>query len=820
MNASSNADRLVSDLDAALKDPLGLNLQCARDLGEFLADTPKARYLVKPRVRIAAHFDIEPAFLILDPLLGTLGVVELAVVEDGDQSDGIRKRVERHVDRATYARHLLLRDSELSVQQPALTVELVLLTEEEKDAVDEIGDALRGLLRDTDAPFQVGISVLRHAGGKAPFQGRLRRAFPWLLTAARQWLAAPGAQLTDHAANASGSRHLRRLSLHNYRLPGTREITLSDAGVHLIHGPNGSGKSSIVEALELVTSGQVERLHFPGAEENQYDHVIRNRHSERPAVVQLEWRAGNAETPGDEARADSAERHPVTPEGIERPLAAAVPASSFRLDQSLMDRLIGHSPDERAHIFLKSFFPDAAASLDAYEEATQSLNTALASVHPVRERLEAAKRVLGDLQSWQSSVQTTTSEDYSDVLNQWLERSALVDMAQRVRAVGATLRAAREAGWQPGDANGAAMISALSVVEPNVGDLERHESQGAEEVNELQEKLASFRPAPSPVAFTGGQVRSVTVPQVEALNAVSHWLFTADALQSFGPLGDKLNRVINAGDNALTYATVVIGGDRWAEPILTDLEAMISACNALETGTVPEWPGKAPFQEFDNGATAQKAQHAAAAQLTTEFISKLRADDAAAGEFNGSLIAAVNELMALFTPARWGYADVQLPPKLGEGKLGVRFEIEEHEDPARKSPVRAELHFNTAELNLFTVALFFLCAFRVSKPLGLMVCDDPLQNMDELTSTAVARGLAKLMRLWADLGRHEELLLLFHSSSDLERFSAELPAATYRLPWLSPSRTATEEPIKVEGTTVSGAARAVQSIKEMLQARD
>ena len=67
------------------------------------------------------------------------------------------------------------------------------------------------------------------------------------------------------------------------------------------------------------------------------------------------------------------------------------------------------------------------------------------------------------------------------------------------------------------------------------------------------------------------------------------------------------------------------------------------------------------------------------------------------------------------------------------------------------------------------------------------------QNMDELTSTALARGVAKLVRLWADLGRREELLFLFHGYEDLGRFQRELPAAIYRLPWLSPS----SRPVKI-----------------------
>ena len=180
-------------------------------------------------------------------------------------------------------------------------------------------------------------------------------------------------------------------------------------------------------------------------------------------------------------------------------------------------------------------------------------------------------------------------------------------------------------------------------------------------------------------------------------------------------------------------------------------------------------------------------------------------------EFDGSLIAAINELMALFTPARWGYRDIDLPTMSGDGKLGVDFNVRAGERLAR-----ADLHFNTAELNLFTVALFILCATRVEKPLNLLLFDDPLQNMDELTSIALARGLTKVVRLWASLGRTEELLLLFHGSEDLARFGKEIAAASYRLPWLSPSAFSPTAPVVAE--TEVGKLE-VQPINHLLESR-
>lgn len=43
---------------------------------------------------------------------------------------------------------------------------------------------------------------------------------------------------------------------------------------------------------------------------------------------------------------------------------------------------------------------------------------------------------------------------------------------------------------------------------------------------------------------------------------MSHWLIDESALQTFGLLGDKVFKVISAGD-APTFAEVVIGEEQW-----------------------------------------------------------------------------------------------------------------------------------------------------------------------------------------------------------------------------------------------------------------
>ena len=58
--------------------------------------------------------------------------------------------------------------------------------------------------------------------------------------------------------------------------------------------------------------------------------------------------------------------------GISDALARELPASSFRLDQPLMDRLVGQFPHERARHYLETFFIEARESLTEYGAASDA----------------------------------------------------------------------------------------------------------------------------------------------------------------------------------------------------------------------------------------------------------------------------------------------------------------------------------------------------------------------------------------------------------------------------------------------------------------
>jgi hypothetical protein len=225
---------------------------------------------------------------------------------------------------------------------------------------------------------------------------------------------------------------------------------------------------------------------------------------------------------------------------------------------------------------------------------------------------------------------------------------------------------------------------------------------------------------------------------------------------------------------------------------------------------------KAPVSLIDRVA---EVRHAAAqvmkaqADLVLEFQRRI-------GSADGALGCALNELMALFTPARWAYEDLLSEPKLEGGARDLALTVGGGVGPMA-SAVPAELRWNTAELNTCAMSLFLLCGRSRSNPLRLLLLDDPLQNMDELTVACVARGLARLTRLWREIDRASvgwRIVLLLHSEEYADRIRREVPCAFYALPWLSPSDgISKKEEIKSEEPALVGPE--LQSLEKLLAPR-
>ncbi|MFO7566284.1 MAG: ATP-binding protein [Enhygromyxa sp.] len=348
-------------------------------------------YLRAPKLRIAGHFEPDVELLIHDRELGTLGLVQ---VLDAEDPAGIRAQVSRYVDRATYLRHLLLtaRDEQGGDDRQIVSVELVLVHRADHggarpfDLLDEVGEILRELALETNCLHAIGVNVL--AGGAEGFsRADLRRAFAWLLHDARRWFAS----LEQHRLEFGSTSkprfgRLRALEIEEYRLPGVRTLELApDTRLHLLHGHNGSGKSTLVEALELMLTGSIERL--AGVED--YERVLRNRWATGPAQIIL---------------------HPVDPQidpltfelgGATRPptpLAPGSRAASFRLDQTVMDRLARASDVDRAAELLAAFFADETEIRERWQAAVSAAEAAIARL-PARIQawLEGCRRSRQDL---------------------------------------------------------------------------------------------------------------------------------------------------------------------------------------------------------------------------------------------------------------------------------------------------------------------------------------------------------------------------------------------------------------------------------------
>jgi len=277
------------------------------------------------------------------------------------------------VGKAAFLRHLLLdqvRPGTANAGKIAYAVELVLVVPGPPAAsdhgtpdpaiaakcVEQLGDVLRQIIREAGYLHALGINVWRapHGGG-LDNAAAVRRAFAWLLKDTEVWYGDPADKVQKH----SDFGQLAVVELKNFRLAGPRRWRLEPGHrLHLVHGHNGSGKSSFCEALELVVTGKIERLTERLAE---VDHakVLTNRAAQR---------AGEIASVGLESGKDK-RQWTVESQGVAHPLQPGLPGSSFRMHQSLADRLSQSDPAARARLFLEAFFPDEREELKRRDEA-------------------------------------------------------------------------------------------------------------------------------------------------------------------------------------------------------------------------------------------------------------------------------------------------------------------------------------------------------------------------------------------------------------------------------------------------------------------
>jgi energy-coupling factor transporter ATP-binding protein EcfA2 len=883
-----------------------LGLEACQSVDELTQRNDKAGYLLETPIRLAGCHDISPALTLYDPRLGTLGFVECISAATADPEGQAWGAIER----ATAVRQILLEDA-LRRQRAArpgtprilpLQVELVLLV---AGAATPIRRSLTQVARETGYLRLIGLGVL-----EVPDEGdigadALRRAFSWLLIGTRAWFESSAFPNTQNAALRA--RPGFELELDNYRTAGKRHFSCrSGAWLTLVHGHNGSGKSTLAEALELSLTGRIQRIDDAG--QADYFRVVRHQRAGTTAA-ELAALSGCKVALSRDGVLHASVQLSANAEPLHLPAAASgVHASSFRLDQAFMDKLVRTNAAGRAAIFLSAFAPDDRAAIASLQQARADVRKAWEALPlHVRERaarqmgtlstgaagsgaaalgadpgdkasnlsassvptpnesaiLDYAARELGPLdaastrpltsaaleallpvdakalqamsalhppigdalgallellqppvasppgtsadgvstliaslqsgltslssalpmhmanlstalgvfqefRSWDAASvpEPRASGDFEQALNRWLELRALADLTVRYAGIERSVAAARRAGW-PADEEGAA-LAALVPTQFSTELVARCERLEKAVSGARDEVAASTRPADNARSQAAPSARRWLSPaEIEALNHVGPLLPSTRDSEAFGL---RVSRAL-ADSSQVTLAEGVLGKSGGLDVAIEQASDLLRVCESYHKVSVADsFSGISPLQRARTLLEAANVLRQRNRELEASFFLRLAQGDR---RELGQLLAAFNELLALLTPARWEYRDVQLHPDLEGGAPVLTFQTSDG--------AAADLLFNTAGLNAAALTLFLLLAPRVPSELRLLVLDDPLQNMDELTVTTVGRTLAKLRSIyppgWA-------LLTFLHGAENVQRIADEAPCDVCELPWL------------------------------------
>lgn len=402
-------------------------------------------------LRIAGVLDVHADAYIVDHDLGTLGLVHLIhpateappAPTASAQDQSIRDQINKRIGEAAYLRHLLLanlRPGEVMQGHAAYSVEVVFLltrsSQEDARLRTQVGDALQDVAREFAVLHAIGVSILEPTANPAAPGGSptpppplfrpsdLHRAFSWLLHQTREWMtteiasrqptASPGTPTAPGATPAAATPPANTspifptqppsaLLLKNFRLRGSRRWQLAaNRGLHLVHGHNGSGKSSFVEAIELVTTGRIEKLGTSNCRDvitNRSVQAKRRTRGPAPAAaVMLQFPAPAPGTPAADPAADarSTPAPPIqlhawrlTDQGIDQPLAKdrfSLPGA-FRLNQDVIKLLSQSSSKDQARILFETFFPDGHALVSQSQRLLAQRNETLRKL-PARIRTQ------------------------------------------------------------------------------------------------------------------------------------------------------------------------------------------------------------------------------------------------------------------------------------------------------------------------------------------------------------------------------------------------------------------------------------------------
>ena len=436
-----------------------------------------------------------------------------------------------------------------------------------------------------------------------------------------------------------------------------------------------------------------------------------------------------------------------------------------------------------------------AATRDALAGALGRVDEALpALLQVLPERLttlRTALRVFEEFRNWQARGQVKRGGSFKGDLDTWLENQALWDLAAKGFEIAATISAAEQQGWKPGETDAQKFPSRESPQSVS-SYLETRKAELLQGKNDALARLrAWFQPESSSASPDAARPptevrRWLSAVEIESLNRAGPWLDSAGCPD---PLGATFDRALTQ-DREETLSGGVIGRPGGLDSVIADVRRLISAGERLQQTSALGAPNMtARLQQLSGLVDAAQALSDLAADLPRSFFSRLAGRDK---DVLTDLIAAFNELLALMTPARWLYRDIQLGPQISSNDASL--------DLTTYEGARADLLFNTAELNASALALFLLLAPRLPNPLRLLILDDPLQNMDELTVITVGRAIGRLMRVYP---AGWQILAFFHGEESIVHIRDETQALTYELPWMqpaSPAQAETIEPVQALST--------------------
>jgi len=463
---------------------------------------------------------------------------------------------------------------------------------------------------------------------------------------------------------------------------------------------------------------------------------------------------------------------PLTEQGEDGSKKDASGTAPAALPRASLEALLPASPEDMGR--LGQMHPTLKASVDALLKATdraglgqaaaqfQSAWTSFMGALPLLlSDLKTTRAVFQEFQPWIATGRTTRGADFESDLRQWVELQALADLTARYGEIAATVQAATSGGWKPGKED-AFLLSAKPEAQGRNATL-------TQQLNDARARVESWQQqekTPAGGGMDSGKVRRWLSPrEVEALNQAGQYLASA----SCRDLGMRFNRAL-ASDHEASLTDMVIGRKGGLDQAMRESAEIAGVCERIQQAQAGRTGEPNALTRVTSLVQDARQLQELSKELPQSFFRKLASDPKERDE----LLAAFNELLALMTPARWAYRDIEITPEMagGDPALGL----------ATAGGARADLLFNTAELNAFAVVLFLLLAPRIANPLRLLILDDPLQNMDELTVVTLARAIAKLRPPVYPSGW--QILALFHGERNVEVIREETPCVVYHLPWL------------------------------------